>query len=240
MYKRKKVLALIPARGGSRGIPEKNIYPINGVPLILYTINTGSKSEFLDGLYCSTDDAKIAQVAESSGKCKIIPRPTELATDTSKTIDSVRHALRFLDEKGEHYDYVMILQPTSPLRTSEQIDGIIRYVVDNDLPSCVSISELPYLPVLMRYVNKTENGVLNLENLIEGCGTCRRQDSRKNYYVDGVLYLYKTSLVLDEKADISLNDSPYGYEISLDSALDINEKGDIPLCEFFLSSDLKK
>ncbi len=234
MYRDKKILGLIPARGGSVAVPEKNIYPLNGKPLISYTIDSAQKSMLLDALYCSTNDDKIAAVATSGTDCRVIRRPDALCTDTSKTIDCVLHALNELSAGGEHFDYVMILQPTSPLRRTEDIDACIRYVIDNGVVGCVSISQIPYLPVLMRYTEDTGKGINRLTSLISGSGTCRRQDAKQTCYVDGCLYLWAVSEILVQKSNLSLNDAPFGYEIDSKYAVDINTMADIRWCEYLL------
>lgn len=231
MYLGKKILGLIPARGGSISVPRKNLYPLNGKPLILYTTESAGQSEFLDAVYCSTNDDEIASVAFSQGGCGIIPRPDELSTDTAKTIDCVIHALTFLSEKGEDFDYVMILQPTSPLRKTEQIDGCIRYVIDNNILGCVSVSKIPYLPVLMRHMNT--DGYLS--PIISGCGTVRRQDVLPTYYVDGCLYMWSVPEIIRKGSDLSLNDAQVGYEIDSDSGFDFNEISDIARGERLLN-----
>ena len=230
MYKNKTFVALIPARGGSEGIPKKNIALLNGKPLIRYTVEAAEKSKFLDAIYCTTDSYEIAKVASENSKCGIIKRPTELATNTSKTIDCVVHALKFLKEKGENFDYFVLLQPTSPLRTEREIDHCIEHVIENSLPSCVSVSPLNYLPVLMRYITQGTTGAM--ENVIEGSGTVRRQDTKKTYYVDGSIYIYTCQEIFDRGTEVSLNDAPYGF--INDQLLDINTMDDMYLCEQIL------
>ncbi len=236
MYQKKSFVAIIPARGGSVAIPKKNIYPLNGKPLIRYTVEAAENSKFLDAVYCSTDDADIAYTCSKKSKCKIIKRPPEMASNEAKTIDAIIHALDVLKKQGKTFDYFILLQPTSPLRTSEDIDGFIKYVVDHNLPSCVSVSELPYLPVLMRHLTTDDKGVNNLKNLISGNGTVRRQDADKTYYVDGSLYAYLCHDLLSKGNAISLNDSPFGY-ISDKEILDINDLDDIFFCEYLLSKN---
>ena len=236
MYQNKTFVALIPARGGSVSIPKKNIYPLNGKPLIRYTIEAAEKTNFLDDLYCSTDDADIAYTCSQKSKCKIIKRPPELASNEAKTIDTIIHALNVLKKAGKTFDYFLVLQPTSPLRTSDDIDDFIKYVVDHDLPSCVSVAELPYLPILMRHVNLDEKGVNNLKKLISGNSTVRRQDAPKTYYVDGSLYAYLCKDVMNKGDAVSLNDSPFGY-ISNKEIVDINVLDDIFFCEYLLSKN---
>lgn len=232
MYKGKTFVALIPARGGSVSIPKKNIHLLNGKPLIRYTVEEADKSKYLDGIYCTTDSDEIANVASLNSKCQIIKRPAELATNTAKTISCILHALEFLEREGQEFDYFIILQPTSPLRTVEDIDHFIEHIVDHNLPACVSISPLPYLPVLMRYVKEGDAGENAMDHVLSGSGTIRRQDARKTYYVDGSLYAWTTRDVLDKRENISLNDAPYGFINN--QLLDINTYDDLEIAEILL------
>ena len=234
MYKNKKFVAIIPARGGSVGIPKKNLFPLNGKPLIRYTVEAADKSKYLDGIYCSTDDINIAYIATQNSKCKAIKRPDEMASSTAKTIDCIIHALQTLKEKGKEFDYMIILQPTSPLRTAEEIDEFIQHIVDHNLPSCVSVSKMPYLPVLMRHIKEDGTGSNQMENVVAGCGTMRRQDAPKTYYVDGSLYGYTTKEILEKGTEVSLNDAPFGY-ISKSPWLDVDDLDDLFLCEYSLN-----
>lgn len=232
MYSGQKILGLIPARGGSEAIPRKNIYPINGKPLLMYTIEAAKKSQFLDALYCSTNDDEIAEVvSREAGICQIIRRPDELSTSTARTIESVIHALDFLSSEGKSFDYVMILQPTSPLRQSTEIDGCIRFVIDKKLSSCVSVSQIHCLPTLLRNRDK-ESG--RLSSIVSGNGTVRRQDVQPTYYVDGCLYMWSVAEIKKHGLDISLNDAAFGYEIDKVSGFDLNYLSDIPELEYLL------
>ncbi|CEO88250.1 acylneuraminate cytidylyltransferase family protein [Syntrophaceticus schinkii] len=126
MYKGKKILGLIPARGGSKGLPGKNIKPLCGKPLIAWAIEQGLASKYLDKVIVSTDDEEIAKVSRSFGAEVPFMRPGELATDAAKTIDVVVHALEFLKQRGGlEFDYLALLEPTSPLRKNGDIDKSI-------------------------------------------------------------------------------------------------------------------
>ena len=120
MINGKTVLAVIPARGGSKRFPGKNIAPFRGLPMIEWTIRAAQRSEYIDTLICSTDSAKIEAVALTAG-CVVLPRPTELATDTASSEDVLRHAVIAYPS-----DIVVLLQPTSPLRRTEDIDAYIK------------------------------------------------------------------------------------------------------------------
>ena len=123
VYKNKKILGVITARGGSKGIPRKNIKELNGKPLIAYTIESAKDSNYLTRCIVSTDDEELLKSTKQHSADVPFIRPAELAQDKSTSMEVVQHALKWLKENnGEEYDYLMILQPTSPLRTSEDID----------------------------------------------------------------------------------------------------------------------
>src|SRR5262245_25182815 len=123
MIDAKRVLGLITARGGSKGVPRKNVRPLGGKPLLAWTIEAARNAPVIDRLILSSDDAEIIEVARAWG-CEVpFVRPPELATDTADSVEVVRHALSTL---GEDYDYVVLLQPTSPLRTGEDIENCVR------------------------------------------------------------------------------------------------------------------
>lgn len=226
MYCHKKILGFIPARGGSKGIPDKNIYPTAGKPLIAWTIESAKKSAYLDDVYVSTNDESIAQVSSFFG-AHVIERPNELATDSATTISAVMHAIKVLKEQGKEYDYIMILQPTCPLRTAEQIDACIRQAVDNNQESVVSVHAITHYPFLIRHIDQDETGS-RLNRILPFSSTIRRQDAPIPYYVDGVLYLHKTSIL---SANTSLNDATHGFVIDSATSMDINTLDELLACE---------
>ena len=122
MINGKSILAIIPARSGSKGLPQKNILPLAGKPLIAWTIEVAKESKYIDKLSISTDDEKIAAVAEAHGCDVPFIRPESLSSDKAKTIDVLVHANKYFTEINEVYDYLILLEPTSPLRDSNDID----------------------------------------------------------------------------------------------------------------------
>ena len=225
MYNSKSIMALITARAGSKGIPNKNLYPIRNKPLINYTIESAQKSKYIDDIYCTTDGAEIKKVCLGAG-IQVIDRPPELALDTSKSIDCVIHAIDELKKQGKHYDYVLQLQPTSPLRQPFHIDGIIEECISNGLEQMLSVHQVEYNPILVRFMKEEK-----LTNILNCSSTVRRQDMPKTVYVNGMLYLSKSELLT---LDTSLNDIPNGYEVDPHFALDINDMHDIELAEIML------
>ena len=231
MYKNKKILAVIPARGGSKGVPRKNIIEVGGHPLIKYTIDCGKNSKYLDRVVISTEDLLIKKVAEENEGDVPFLRPKELAEDTSKTIDCIVHAVDTLKSMGEEYDYVMVLQNTVPLRKSWHIDEAIEMIVNSNERSLVSISEVDEHLILMRTLNEDKT----VRNLLQMNSTMRRQDFPKFYKVDGAIYIQK--LDKDFNLDTSLNDGKLGYMMDKKYTTDIDNYIDIKIVEYYLEKE---
>lgn len=215
-----KVLALIPARGGSKGIKDKNIYDINGKPLIAYSIIAAQNSKYVDDVVITTDSEKIKKVAESFGANVPFLRPAELASDNSKTIDAVVHAANTLKELGRDYDILLLLQPTCPLRTTEDIDNSLELFVSKGCVALVSVNKVKEHPILMRKIN--EDGMM--DNLLNLPSTIRRQDMPPIYKVNGSIYI---NLVKELRNDTSLNDNPLAYITDDEHSVDIDDLDDI-------------
>jgi CMP-N-acetylneuraminic acid synthetase len=183
-----KILALIPARGGSKGIPKKNIKLLLGKTLITWTIEQAQKSEYVSRVFVSTEDKEIAAIAEQSGVEIPFLRPEEFAQDNSPTSDAIIHALDMFEQRGEYYDIVIILEPTSPLRKKDDIDNAIKTFLENssDSESLVSVGEVQLEnPYIMKII---ENGhvIPFLENDQK---FYQRQQLPTIYFPYGVIYL---------------------------------------------------
>lgn len=228
MYEGKRILAFIPARGGSKGIPHKNITPLAGKPLIQYTIDAAKQSRYIDYVLVSTDDEEIAAVARQCGAEVPFLRPPELAADTAKTIDAVLHAIGTLREAGETFDSLVLLQPTSPLRTAEDIDKAVETFYQNNRRPVVSVSEVIDHPILIRTIEQTPEGE-RLKPLLEGSSTVRRQDMPPFYRVNGSIYI---NPVEEIRRTTSFNDNPVPYVTAKDSSIDIDDPADLVLAEF--------
>ena len=228
MYCNKKVLALIPARGGSKGIKDKNVMPLHGKPLIAYTIEAAVKSKYVDEVVVSTDSDKIAETAKQYGARIPFMRPSELAQDSSKTLDVVLHALRALNRSGE-YHALILLQPTQPLRTEEDIDGAIEKFFSCGEKPLVSVSEVSDHPILIRQID--EGGVLT--KMLNVSSTCRRQDMPPFYRVNGCIYINRTS---DVNENTSFNDNEIPYVMPKERSVDIDALVDLAIAEYYLSN----
>lgn len=180
-----RYLVVIPARGGSKGIPRKNIKPFDGKPLIYYTIDTARAVCNDEDICVSTDDAEIISVVEEYGLKVPFVRPAELATDTAGTYEVLLHALDFYEKKGNHYDALVLLQNTSPFRTAEHLKEALKlYTPDVDM--VVSVKECAANPY---YCVFEENGEGFL-HVSKGDGTIyRRQDAPRVYEYNGAIYI---------------------------------------------------
>lgn len=219
-----KTLFLIPARGGSKGIPHKNIKPFNGKPLICYAIDAARKMTIDDNICVSTEDDEIISVVENYGLNVPFKRPLELATDKSGTYEVILHALDFYKEKGVDYDAVVLLQPTSPFRTVDDIKNCIdKYSLHYDM--VVSVKEASSNPYYDCFECDKDGFLIPSK----GDGSIqRRQDAPKVYEYNGAVYvmnvksLRKTNYsyfkhigfcVMDEKNSIDL-DTLFDWKIA--------------------------
>lgn len=179
-----KTIATICARGGSKGLPGKNIRPFMGVPLIVHTIRHALGCPQIQGVYVSTDDEQIAEVAREAGALVPFKRPAELATDEAGKLPVIEHLVRYLELQGETIAHIVDLQPTSPLRDVEDIEGALKTRPDAEL--VVSVAEAHDNP----YFNVVEQGVDGLVRLVAGEGNLRRQDAPPVYALNGSIYVW--------------------------------------------------
>ena len=224
----KKVLALIPARGGSKGIPHKNIIDLCGRPLIEYSISAARSSKYIDRVIVSTDDAEIAKVSVESGADVPFLRPAELAGDNSRTVDAVLHAVNLLKAQGEEYHILVLLQPTQPLRTSEDVDKAIEKFIESNCQDLVSVSPVDDNPLLIRSIENDK-----LIPLINASSTCRRQDMPAYYRVNGCIYI---NLIDELNESTSFNDNRIPFVMSREHSVDIDEMKDLHIAEYYLKS----
>jgi CMP-N-acetylneuraminic acid synthetase len=207
---------LIPARGGSKGIPRKNVKPIAGKPLIVWTIEAALRSSLLQAVVVSTDDAEIAAVARHAGAQVPFMRPSVLAQDQTPGLDPVLHALRELPQ----YDAVLLLQPTSPLRDTQDIDACLLLAMHNQAPSVVSVSE----PDTHPYWTYQLTEGLGLERLIDAPAVASRQDLPTVMALNGALYFAEAAWLRRNASFIGKGTLAYVMprerSVDLDTALD--------------------
>ena len=227
MFKDKTILAIVPARGGSKGVPRKNIRLLAGKPLIAWTIDEAKKSKYIDRLILSSEDEEIIKVAREFG-CEVpFKRPIELAQDDTPGVDPVIHAINTLEEK---YDFVVLLQPTSPLRTVEDIDGCIQHCILTESPACVSLTEVQQSPYWMYHLDDN----MKLKPFVQNVETInRRQDLPKVYVLNGAVYVAKSGFILNRKSFLS--NETAGYIMSGKNSVDIDTELDFSYCEWLIN-----
>jgi CMP-N,N'-diacetyllegionaminic acid synthase len=231
------ILGLIPARGGSKGMPGKNLAPLAGKPLIAYSIETALQAKSLSRIVVSTDDKLIAAAAREHGAETPFVRPAELADDTSPALAVIKHALEWLDrEQNWQADAVVYMQPTSPLRSPEHIDAAVEILIEDIADSVVSVVEVPHQfnPVS---VLKLEDGALT-PYLGEG-GPLRRQDKPLLYARNGpAVLVIKRRVIMD--LDTLYGPRTLPLIMDLAESLDIDTPFDLELAEYLLSRQDKR
>ncbi len=224
------VLAFIPARGGSKGIPKKNLTPLCGKPLIQYTIEAAQQSKYISNIFLSSEDQEIIDFCKSLGLTVPYVRPNHLATDEADAMDAVIDAMKWLKRNSSLPDSIIFLQPTSPLRTQKDIDKAIELFHELSTESIMSVHEMiehPYECLKLRnedwvYLAKSPKKV------------CRRQDySERFFYINGAIYLARTDFLLKEK-DFVVEGKTSLYFMSPTNGIDIDDVEDLKRAEFYL------
>lgn len=231
MYKNKKILGIITARGESKGILRKNIKFLAGKPLIAHTIETAKMSKYLTRCIVSSDDEEIIQISKEYGADVPFVRPAELAQDSSTSIEVVQHTINWLKEnENQEFDYIMILQPTSPLRLAEDIDECIKKIIDTNADSVMSMKELDDFS--FGKLKRIDNDVILPMSEEEGGQSAQRQVLSKIYKRNCAIYLTKTDLILQGDLFGKISRS---YIMPKERSLDINNPIDFEMAEFWIN-----
>lgn len=190
-----KILGIIPARGGSKGIPGKNIRLLGGKPLLQYAVEAARSSKLVNRLILTTDSPDIAAVGRSLGIEVPFIRPPELARDDTPMLPVLEHAMQFVESEGWQPDIVLLLQPTAPLRRAEHIHQAVKLLVESKCDSVVSVVEVPrhYVP---DFVLRLEDG--KLKPFLDAPLVTRRQDARPAYSRDGTIYAFRRAVLVEE------------------------------------------
>lgn len=229
------ILALITARGGSKSIPDKNIASLAGKPMIAWTIEEALRSSHLDKVFVSTDSPRIAEVSRNYGAEVPFLRPSELAQDDSPHVPVVMHAVEWLESNyNKRYEYVLLLQPTSPFRTASDIDSIIRIGIEKNADCVISVGDALSHPYYLRTVD--EKGLIR-DMVDRPQGYLRRQDLTNVYSENGALYLIKRDVLMKEK---TLRPScTYAYIMPKERSLDIDSPWDFHLADLIMKDERK-
>jgi CMP-N-acetylneuraminic acid synthetase len=227
-----KVLTIIPARGGSKRFPGKNIHPLCGFPLISYVINAAKKAKTISRVVVSTDDQKIADVALSCGAEVPFLRPKNLAHDNSSVIDALVYTVkRFEEEDGYKPDYILLLQPTNPLVAPEQIDGVVDLALEKSAESVVAVCRIdtPSHPYNIRLVDQDFRMKFWQEELhYKDIGK-----QRPGFYKAANIWLSSYNTLIHEGRIEGKNN--FAYCVNSISALDIDYREDLDLIEAWLN-----
>lgn len=223
MDKKLNILALVPARGGSKGLVGKNLYPVMGKPLLQYTLDEAQKSQHISQLMMSSEDKGINDFAQSLGITVDYIRPKELSEDKSTTAQAILHVLDWLEEQGKLPDMVVLLQATSPLRTAKEIDEAIEQFLASDKASLLSVQKMKEHPY--KCIQKTESGWDYLAQPPKYVS--RRQDYDDDYYViNGAIYIVTPEYLRKNREFTTGGDSEL-FMMDAVSGVDIDDLADV-------------
>jgi CMP-N,N'-diacetyllegionaminic acid synthase len=227
MRKNGSVMAIIPARGASKGIPKKNIRSLAGKPLIAYTIEAALKSNTIDKVIVSTDSEEIAEISQQYGAEVPFLRPSHLAEDNTPTLPVIQHAISYLENKeGIKGDIVVILQPTSPLRNSNIIDEAVEKLRRTNCDTVVSVCEVKDHPFWSYYI---KNDILS--PFYEGSAICR-QELPKIYSLNGAVYVIKRDVLIEQNLILGKQMRP--IVMAVEESIDIDDFFDLFIAEMVI------
>jgi N-acylneuraminate cytidylyltransferase/CMP-N,N'-diacetyllegionaminic acid synthase len=224
------MLSIIPARGGSKGLPGKNIRPLCGIPLIAYTLDAALKSKAVDRVIVSTDDDRIAQIAKRYGAEIPFLRPKKLAQDSSLAIDNYIYTLdRINAENSIQYDEFVVLQPTSPLRTAADIDDAARLFREKNADSVISVCQAPHPP---QWAKKVDSSGLLKNYYGMHTGDKNRQDLVPAFVPNGAIFILKLSIIKFHRSYYT--DKTYAFIMARERSVDIDSSMDFEFAEFLM------
>lgn len=225
------VVALIPARGGSKRLPQKNIKLLDGKPLIAWSIECAKKSQYVDQIIVSTDSQQIKEISENYGAKVPFVRPDYLSNDTASTYDVIQHTIESLALNKPNI-LLVLLQPTSPLRTTEELDKAIEYFIQKKALGVVSVSEMEYSP-LWANVLPNDNNMLNfISHDIIGK---RSQDLPTYYRINGSIYIYNIESLLQNKK-MFFDETVFAFITASNTSIDIDTMLDFKIAESILKT----
>ena len=227
-----KNIAVIPARSGSKGLPDKNIRPVNGKPLLAYTIEAALESGCFDTVHVSTDSERYAEIARRYGADVPFLRSAALATDTASTWDAVREVLARYDELSKRFDTMMLMQPTTPLRTGEDVKAAYALFQKKQAKSVIAVCEVDHSPLWCDTIPDSGS--------MKGFGRkdlawVNRQDLRPYYRVNGAIYLLSVNGINIPPDDEIYEDNCYALFMDRKKSVDVDSEDDLALVEFLLA-----
>jgi CMP-N-acetylneuraminic acid synthetase len=228
------LLGIIPARSGSKGVPDKNIREVGGKPLIAHTIEDAIGSNLLDEFLVSTDSERYAEIARNAGAPVPFIRPAELATDNAPTVDVVKHAINEFESRHEQMvDAIVLLQPTAPLRTAEDIDAAIELFLRSDVESLITCYETVDAHPNYMYERASKNRVVAVRD--QKNVPDRRQDFDPVYLRNGAVYVSTREIIFND--DRVYGERPAAYVMPQDRSVNIDEEFDLKLAQLLIEED---
>ena len=228
MINDKSILAIILARGGSKRLPDKNILPLNQKPLILWSIQAGLNSEYVDRVLVSSNDNNILNISRKGG-AEIIKRPEELSTDHSASIFAVKHAI---SEIGDKFDYTILLQPTSPLRTERHINEAFELLMEKNADAIISVCKTKHNPLWSNTLPDDDSMNHFIKDKIKNT---RSQDLPVYYSLNGAIYICKTQRLMIEET-FFISDKIYAYKMNDIDSIDIDNELDYSFADYIINN----
>jgi len=223
-------LAIIPARSGSKGLPDKNIIDLNGKPLVYHTIQAAIASGCFDEVMVSTDSEKYAEIARNCGAAVPFLRSEIMSSDTAGSWDAVREVLSNYQKIGQIFDYITLLQPTSPLRTAEDIRGLFQLLAKEDVHNVVSVTEVDH-PVQWCFRMRNNN---SMEEMATSQYTYTRRQELDTYYREnGAIYTVDARKIMDPSYNFYA-DACHGYIMDRRNSIDIDSEIDLLIARVYM------
>lgn len=225
-----RYLAIIPARKGSKRLLNKNILKLGGKPLVAWTIEAALKSKYINEVMVTTDSDEIAEISKNYGAKVPFIRPNELATDKASSYDVIKHTIDFYRQKNQIFDYIILLQPTSPLRNYDNINKAIELQIEKNANSITSVCEMNHSPLWSNTLPNNSSMIGFIEPEIIGK---RSQDIETYYRLNGAIYIAKTKTLLKEESFISVSKS-FAYKMDKKHSVDIDDEMDFKMAELII------
>ena len=234
MIQSKNVLAVVPARSGSKGLPGKNLLHLEGLPLVSYPIRAALNSKFVDHVYCSTDSVEIASVAAHSGADASRLRPLELADDESSSIEVVLDAISHFESQGLYFDYLVMLEPTSPMTEAQDIDFALEALISqqNRFENLITVSESIAGHPQFTFKLESDSSLSTYNG--SKWKFKRRQELDKLFFQTGTLYISKIEALKLHKSFVS--DKTMGFEVQKVKSFEIDDIIDFKIVEMLMQA----
>ena len=227
-----KIIAFIPARGGSKGLPRKNIKSLLGKPLVAWTIEQAKNSKYVNKVVVSTEDKEIAEISRKYG-AEVVDRPEELAQDDSPVADAIMHTLDWFEKRGEYFDIFVTLDPTSPLRDTKDIDKCVEILINNPKANAiVGVAKLESTHPDFNFVINKEGFIVKLDGTTE-FSLARRQDLEDIYFFEGSIYMSRLETLKQKRT--FYHESTLAYVVPKYKSFEVDE-----LCDFICIEALMK